>query len=48
VLGVDRPKWEYLNLSADHDSVIHEIDVISAQVEVIAQIVEWLSQLGLV
>jgi hypothetical protein len=48
VLGVDRPKWEYLNLSADHDSVIHEIDVISAHVEVVADVVDGLAELSLV
>jgi hypothetical protein len=48
VLGIDRPRWQYFNLPADHGSVIREVDVISAQVEVVADVVEGLAQHSLV
>jgi hypothetical protein len=43
VLGIDRPRWQYFNLPVDHGSVIREVDVIPAQVEVIAEVVEGLA-----
>jgi hypothetical protein len=48
VLGIDRPWWEYLNLPADHGPVIREVDVISAQIEVVTDFVEGLAQYSLV
>jgi hypothetical protein len=47
VLGVDRPRRQDLNLPADHGPVIREVDV-PAQVEVIADFVEGLADLGLI
>jgi hypothetical protein len=48
MLSADRPRWQYLNLSADHGPFIREVDVIAAQVEVVADVVACLAQLGLI
>jgi hypothetical protein len=48
MLSFDRARWEQLDISTDHRSVIREINVIPSQVEVIADVVECLAQLSLV
>jgi hypothetical protein len=48
VLSVDRPRGQYLNLPVDHGPVSREVGVMSAQVEVVADVVKGLAQLNLV